>query len=89
VGSGDAGTVFPIQNDGDGRRYLCTVAFQSSGGAFDCTKGPHAGLQGTIVSLGLSADYCTGRRFGAIGTSIDGVATPTTEVCAYECDIVR
>lgn len=83
-----SGGVIPVTNNGDGRRYSCTVAYQNSAYSFNCTSGPHAGLQMTIVSLGLGGDWCTGKQWGSFGASVDGVSPAGVEVCAYTCDIV-
>jgi len=81
--SGDA----TIHDDGDGRTFACTLAFQAPNLAFDCKTGPQAGTKASIVSLGLHGEYCTGKDFGGFGVKFDGVGGPGTEACAYECSV--
>jgi hypothetical protein len=75
-----------IHNDTDGRTYVCSLIFDSTQDAFDCTKGPAVGSQGTVVSLGLQGSYCTGASFGNIGVNEAGQPAGQ-ENCAYSCSI--
>jgi hypothetical protein len=84
VGASGAAT---IVNDSDGRTYACSVLYDNPNDSFSCTTGPTVGMAGTITSLGMHGSYCTGKGFGNIGVTIDGVSAPGNETCAYGCDI--
>jgi hypothetical protein len=85
--SSDGAGHLAIDNDIDGRSYVCTVVFDNPNDSFDCTTGPHAGLQGTVTGLGLHGDWCTGKDFGNIAVAVDGAQSPTNESCAFGCGI--
>jgi hypothetical protein len=84
-GSGDA----VLDNTADGRRYTCTVSFDSKNDSFDCKTGPQPGMTVTITSMGLHSNYCAGADFGGFGVKFPNVANPDNESCAYECSIPR
>ena len=44
-------------------------------------------MTGAITSLGLHGEYCTGKDFGNIGVTIDGVPAPDGQSCTYSCSI--
>ena len=85
--SADGAGNIAIHNDTAGRSYVCIVLYDNPGDSFDCTTGPHAGLQGTVTGLGLHGDWCTGKDFGNIAVSVDGAPSPTFESCAFGCGI--
>ena len=84
-----------INDDTVGRRYSCTILFSAPG--FDCTNRVRAGVQGTIQGLTVSravtsgtSTYCTGKSFGNIPITIDGVSLASpyqNEACALGCDV--
>jgi hypothetical protein len=78
-----------LDNTGDGRRYACTLSFDSARDAFDCKTGPRAEMTATITTLGLHGSFCTGADFGGFGVRFDGVPTPDNESCSYACSIPR
>jgi hypothetical protein len=82
-----SGGMVTIHDDTDGRTFVCTVVYDNPGDTFDCTTGPASGVTGTVSSLGLHGDYCTGKSFGNIGVAIAGIASPNGEACAYACSI--
>jgi hypothetical protein len=83
--SGDA----VLDNTIDGRRYTCSVSFDSPHDTFDCKTGPQPGMTATITSLGLHGSYCTGANFGGFGVKFANVANPDNESCTYACSVPR
>jgi hypothetical protein len=67
-----------VHNDGDGRDYVCTVAFSAPG--VDCAAALSAGARGTFQGLTFSAysvtlagtGYRTGKVFGNVDVMLDG-----------------
>ncbi len=63
------------------------MIYDQPGDSFDCTTGPTPGMAGGITSLGLHGDWCTGKDFGNIGVTIDGVPASEGQSCTYSCGI--
>jgi hypothetical protein len=69
-----------LQNDVDGRRYSCSLIFDSSSDSYNCKTGPVVGITTTVESLGLSSQFCLGTELGNIGTAQAGA-----QQCTYSC----